>query len=219
MFAGQSPARVNIEEANKHLQMLYSRVSELEQTLAERNSAFEKRELELRDEYESIIVLKDTEFQKVSVQLGESQKKTSELADQIKLKDSVISDLQDKKRVLDEILQHRPMVENLLTSMSSVTGPRSCSNTSASDAKSQNQSFHNNILDTNILSGSKAPKLKEWPKPNIDLSPTITQMARNYRQNTKPRQFSISEDESLGDTDTIADDVFARPKPEKELYL
>ena len=88
MFSPQSPSRTNIEEANKHLQMLHSRIAELEQateTQAEVILTLQNKEAETAQ----MLNMKDNENAEIRQRLEVSHEKIGELIHQSEQKDKI----------------------------------------------------------------------------------------------------------------------------------
>ena len=61
MYSSISPNKTNIQEANKHLQMVHNRVEQLERALSKQASDFSQRESDQQIHFEELIKIKDAE--------------------------------------------------------------------------------------------------------------------------------------------------------------
>ena len=201
MFSPSSPARTNIEEANKHLQLLHGRIQELENTVKEQTESLMKKDESMQLKLRDLVAQQDEEVQflREKVEAGENQ--NHKLKAIIKEKDDNIIQLQQKCDILNDILKSTPALQQLVLTMSKAQMLVNGDVGSVPD--SSNQSPLANMQSVNGRSSAQ----------------TFSQMAQGYRFSRPQRHFSISED------DVDEDETF--PKilesdlilSNKELYL
>ena len=113
----QSPSKTNIQEANMHLQMLHARVKELERNISRQTNDYALRDQEKQIHFEELIKIKDAEIQKLKDSHRTSENTISELRLKLRESDKLITDLHEKGRVFDEILQCKPILESMVKLM------------------------------------------------------------------------------------------------------
>ena len=109
-----SPTKTTIQEANKHLQMVHARVSELERAMARQKSEFFQRDQERQIHFEELLKIKEAEIVRLKEQNMQSANVVSELKLKLKESNRLISDLHDKSRVFDEVIQCKPVLESMV---------------------------------------------------------------------------------------------------------
>ena len=95
-------------------QMVHARVSELEKAMSRQKSEFFQRDQERQIHFEELLKIKEAEIHRLKEQAKESENTVAEL--RLKLKEShrLISDLHDKSRVFDEVIQCKPVLESMV---------------------------------------------------------------------------------------------------------
>ncbi|ETE72559.1 Vimentin-type intermediate filament-associated coiled-coil protein, partial [Ophiophagus hannah] len=152
MSSSSPPTPVQIREANAHLAALHGRVAELERRLAaaERTvhgqaESLIRKDAEMRQAVLGLREGKDRQAEKFSKQSSEQH--AQKLLNVIQEKDSLITQLRHRSRLLTKICRSRPVLDNLLAYMaegeqlSPVLGAQS-------DANSPD---HNLSLETNCI--------------------------------------------------------------------
>ena len=89
MFSGKSPNKSNIEEANRHLQLLYERVRELEEKLEIQASECSRREeqmvLALQRQLSDMTKRKDADISELKLSLGVTEQKRKISEEQVQI--------------------------------------------------------------------------------------------------------------------------------------
>ena len=214
MFTNQSPKRTNIEEANKHLQLLHTRVQDLEKQLKERHEEAEATGGRVAEKLQAVTREKDGVIKELNQKIKtlESRVHVSQVV--IKDNEQTINALEKKAKKFDELCQFAPMLRNMLAMCE---GDKHTNNLSNGTAPTP--SLHISMVPSDQTpppssssAGSSSSK-RMYSRPQLDASPTIQQMAQGFGNSNS--HFSISEDEM----DEPAQSILARVKPEKELYL
>ena len=109
--------RTSIEEANKHLNLLHSRVNELEKTVTEQRDALIAKDEHLQSKITEISSAKNTEIESLQRKLHETEQTVFLLQQQVQRKDEVIATLQHNFGIVETLLNHRVSVQNLLKAM------------------------------------------------------------------------------------------------------
>lgn len=202
MFANQSPKRTNIEEANKHLQLLHQRVVDLEKLVEQRQEELDTRNTQIHHQLQRATVEKDAQIEELNkkVKILESMLHVSQIT--VRENEQTISVLESKAKKYDEICELSPMLANLLSLCDSKQSPTGSGLTNGTSKITQT---------TDVLVSAT----KRYARPCVDTSPTFKQMARQLSNSSSGQHFSISEDETF----ELPEDIFSKAKPEKELYL
>ena len=223
MFSGQSPKRTNIEEANKHLQLLYTRVTELEKQLQQQQQHFDSQNQQVQERVQQLALSKDAEISDLKLKLDHAESQIMSASAIIKDKECIISSLELKAKRYDEIAGYTPMLTSLLA-LCSAPAPHTQTGSGLSNGSIsgliQNQELHvtnsthpGDRINNTAAADGPLGQAKRYAKPHLDTSPSIQQMARRFSNN---RHFSISEDEL---DDGLPGDVFSKIKTDKECYL
>ena len=109
--------RTSIEEANRHLNLLHSRVHELEQTVTSQHDALQAKDEHFQSTIAEISSAKDTEIESIRRKLRESEQTVVILQHQIQQKDQMIANLQHNFGVMETLLNHKASVQHLLHAM------------------------------------------------------------------------------------------------------
>ncbi|KAK7099762.1 vimentin-type intermediate filament-associated coiled-coil protein-like [Littorina saxatilis] len=109
--------RTSIDEANKHLSLLHTRVSGLEKTVAEQHDALVAKDEHLQSKLAEISSAKDAEIEGLRRKLHETERTVYLLQQQVQHKDHEIETLQHKFGSLETLLSHRTSVQHLLHAM------------------------------------------------------------------------------------------------------
>ncbi len=109
-----SPAKSSIKEANDHLQALYKRVSELESTVKEQAESLMKRDEEAQRNLQELSRNKDREITELRKSLEASEAHVQGLLSNSRDKDTVISHLQYKCKLLEDATQSLPALDQLM---------------------------------------------------------------------------------------------------------
>ena len=224
MFTNQSPKRTNIEEANKHLQLLHNKVGELENQLKEKQKEAENLDSQVEERLQSITQEKDAHIKELNQRIKtlESRVHVSQIV--IKENEHTISALEKKAKKYEEFCHFAPVLKNLLSLLEregnhGMSNGIAASNVSSlhlpviSTPESSSLSSHPPSSSSGSTSTSTA---KRYARPQVDGSPTIEQMTQRFAS-ANNRHFSISEDE-LDDLPQPSE-ILAKVKQEKELYL
>ena len=113
-FPSESPSKANIQEANKHLQMLHARVNELERELTRQASDFISRDQTRQIHFEELLKLRDAEISQLNAANQLAEENIKDLESKLSEKVSVIEELEDKCRVLDQVLQCKPVLDSMV---------------------------------------------------------------------------------------------------------
>lgn len=109
--------RTSIEEANKHLNLLHSRVNELEKTVTEQHDALVAKDEHLQSKIAEISTSKNAEIESLRRKLHETEQTVFLLQQQVQRKDEVIATLHHNFGVVETLLNHRVSVQHLLKAM------------------------------------------------------------------------------------------------------
>ncbi|XP_033636284.1 vimentin-type intermediate filament-associated coiled-coil protein-like [Asterias rubens] len=174
----------NIKEANEHLQKLYQRVQDLESTVQEQAEAMMRRDEEAESTLRELGRSKDREIAELRRSLESSEMHVQHLLGSCREKDSQISFLKQRSKILDDVCQELPSLEILVDTLRRTPSSRS---RHASDfeqgvkqmtnatAEHGRQSASPDVRPTGF--GHSSPRIESTPQHN---------MARN---------FSISDDD------------------------
>ena len=212
MFSPQSPSRTNIEEANKHLQMLHNRISELEQTIESQADTI----LALQTKEEELVELskyKETENLELKKRLEVSNQQLRDLLQQNEQKDMAIRSLKGKCKHVAEIVSYQHMLQNLVSSMSKVNLDRS-----EAPSKSHRKTVKMEVNGSDkaaapVGDGSKVP----GSHPVSSKSAKFLQRTLNHAH--RLQNLSVSDDEYDADEDVDRRKTVRKMKRDKELYL
>ncbi|XP_039194346.1 vimentin-type intermediate filament-associated coiled-coil protein [Crotalus tigris] len=124
MSSSSPPTPVQIREANAHLAALHGRVAELERRLAaaERTvhgqaESLIRKDAEMRQAVFGLREGKDREIAILEEKLQSSEQYAQKLLNVIQEKDSLITQLRHRSRLLTKICRSRPVLDNLLAYM------------------------------------------------------------------------------------------------------
>lgn len=117
-FIAESPSKANIQEANKHLQMLHARVNELERELTRQASDFISRDQAKQIHFEELLKLRDAEITRLSAANEVAEVSIKDLKYKLSEKMHKIDELEDKCRVLDQVLQCKPVLDSMVKLLS-----------------------------------------------------------------------------------------------------
>ena len=189
----------NIKEANKHLQALYTRVTDLETALKERDQSLEQLAQQHDRALGQIVLNKDSEIADLKYKLDVADNKIKQLEKSVDLKSQAIDKLESHSQILNKILRYRPVLEKLLNSMD-------ISDDIVLNTK-QNSPKKDNNHDSAVSDLSA----------NEDSFSTTKQLKESFEEGVKTENFSIEENGQMGQGDS--DDVFSVVLKEKEYYL
>jgi hypothetical protein len=113
MFATNNPSRVNIDEANKHLQMLMERINELEATVKEQTEALIRKDDQTAMQLTEMEREKNSQVGRLQRELRESENTVEQIREMCRDRDITIAKLRQKAAILDDILKYKPMFEKL----------------------------------------------------------------------------------------------------------
>ena len=109
-----SPTKSSIKEANEHLQALYQRVSELETTVKEQAESLMKRDEDAQRSIDDLTRAKDREINELRKSLEASEGHVQSLLGSCREKDTLISHLQYKCKLLDDATRCIPTLDQLM---------------------------------------------------------------------------------------------------------
>ncbi|KAK7495052.1 hypothetical protein BaRGS_00013692 [Batillaria attramentaria] len=109
--------RTSIEEANKHLNLLHSRVADLEKTVKEQHEALIAKDEFLQNKVSELSAAKDEEIVGLQQKLDESERTVTVLKKQMEEKDQELAKLHYKFNNLKTLLAHKTNVRHLLKAM------------------------------------------------------------------------------------------------------
>ena len=212
MFPSQSPTRTNIEEANKHLQLLHARIMELEQTVKSQADEFQtlcqKKDADMALKVTELKRAKDGEIKDLRHRLDVSERQVQKLTHRNKDKDAVIASLQEKCKWADELLSYYPILHKLTSTMEMIR------NTPKSGTPSHETSSRSARSKASLNGGGD----HHSPDAVDSSAPSIQYMAKTFHNSV--RHFSISEDEGMDDDAVLGpEEVMRLMKRDKELYL
>lgn len=204
--------KTNIQEANKHLRLLYDRIAELEQQLGTQAETYSKKELQLQTEIRDVILDRDAEINDFKETAVKKDRLIQTIQAQLSEKDKRIAMLENKCKVIREIEQYVPAMQAVVDLVKMVDRPTS----PYSDSVNQQGSGH-------TFPGTP---VRETDSPNDS---GVRMDVGNHMENSRAgtfdhlamriprgidRHFSISEDD-------VDDEVFTFSvmKRERELYL
>lgn len=237
MYSNQSPTKVNIEEANKHLQMLHGRVEELEKSLQAQSVEFQKRTEGVEAHFHMLLTQKDADIFNLRRALEASENHRKDMEIQLQHKDRLLFVLQQKCRKLDEMTKYTPTLEKLVSLLKHVQSGQTQSvdnhvpmiNQTQNHIRPQPQpqvgldvarKFHRNeatrTTSNQLPNDHEGEVQTNWRRPRVDLSPTRP-MSRSSHASPS-RHFPTSKDETKGNKDH-QNEQFVPHKPERELYL
>lgn len=178
-----SPTKSSIKEANDHLQALYKRVSDLETTVKEQAESLMKRDEEAQQNIEEVARNSGREISELRKSLEASESHVQSLLASCREKDTLISHLQYKCKLLDDACQTLPALDQLSRVL--IEGQRFSGGTTA-------RSNHVVGNCTKTTSPPGGP-----PAMDGDGSGVHHQQHHHHHNNSmsNSRQFSISEDD------------------------
>ncbi|XP_064606713.1 uncharacterized protein LOC135471414 [Liolophura sinensis] len=192
-------SRSSIEEANKHLHALHSRVQQLEQTISKQNETITVKDEEMAYKLHEMSELKEAEITELTAKLITAKEKVKSVENMLREKDQQIHKLQERCRILDRVMGYQPVLENLLTTLAS-GGSLSDSGISASETPMDDHTHH---VKSHGYKGS-----------------AIRRMAKNFNSHAgRKKQFSISEDDDEDQNADTEGDSSDDKTTERELYL
>jgi len=220
MFSPQSPSRINIEEANKHLQMLHNRISEMEQTIQNQTEtiiSLESKCEELENNNKELVrtsTVLENESVDLKARLEVSEQHFKEEKLQNDQKDVAINNLKGYCKNIAEIVSYQPMLQDLVSAMSKVSfdGTKKKIHTQ----KSRNttpQTIDNVNGSTENASGKAA-----YHSPSGSGSSRSTKFLQRTI-NHKMRNISVSDDDSDDVKEDGKNKVLQKTKRDKEMYL
>ncbi|XP_054764428.2 uncharacterized protein LOC129271095 [Lytechinus pictus] len=112
-----SPNKSSIREANDHLQALYQRISELENTVKEQASAIMHRDEINQANVKEAVRIKDLEISELHRTVAASEARIQKLVTQNKEKDAEIERLKSKTQLLEDACDNLPALESCLWSL------------------------------------------------------------------------------------------------------
>ena len=213
MFTNQSPKRTNIEEANKHLQLLHERITVLEKQLKEKDQEAETNGSRVAEKLQAVTREKDGVIRELTQKIKtlESRVHVSQIV--IKENEQTISALEKKAKKYEELCQFAPVLRNMLSVCEGQQLQSSISNGTPVSSSLHIPVVPSDQTPPSSSSTGSVSSKRAYSRPQLDASPTIQQMVQGYSNN---HHFLISEDEMMDDAPP---NVLARVKPEKELYL
>lgn len=174
MYSSISPNKTNIQEANKHLQMVHNRVEQLERALSKQASDFSQRESDQQIHFEELIKIKDAEVTALRARLKQSELVIGNLTNKLKESGGMISQLNDKSRVLDQMMQCKPILESMVNLMGVY------------------QSYKEPVVLPNGVQDETSNTTHQNP---VQHEQSVLQTVQANRSDT--RHFSVSEDDSM----------------------
>ncbi|XP_077981316.1 vimentin-type intermediate filament-associated coiled-coil protein-like [Glandiceps talaboti] len=147
-FKGFSPSRSSIREANDHLQALYKRVDDLEQTVKEQAESMIKKDEQMQTALKEVSQHKDKEITELRKTLESSEAQLQRLLATTREKDAQIAHLLSKCQLLDDICITKPALEKLLSAFEKVES-FSRGSSSYVSAKLHSSYKENNALQNN----------------------------------------------------------------------
>lgn len=115
-----SYSRVNIEEANKHLQQLHQRVVEMEnqvQMQSIQTDELRKTNLELQTRLKDIESEKSAQIADLQEKLRRSESHVQQLLEAAEERDSAVLKLEKKARLFYEVVEHKSSLARILQVM------------------------------------------------------------------------------------------------------
>ncbi|XP_013419482.2 uncharacterized protein LOC106180130 [Lingula anatina] len=192
-------SKLNIQEANRHLQALHMRVQELESMVKEQAEALIRKDEQMQVKIAELVSAKEAEVTQFQQALYISEQKVQNLMTLSRNKDARIFQLKQRCEHLDELLKTKPVLENIL------------------EILKQAEHQHTNGTPPQLQQEQTMASRGGVPSPGGGISksnskPTINDVI-NSPQSGDPRNFSIGEDsDAAGSGDEVK-------KKSKELYL
>jgi hypothetical protein len=216
MFSKNAHNKSNIQEANKHLELLHTKINDIEKQLAEKEILFGEREKELSNALEFSIQSKDSEVSQLRNEISNKDVELKTLFDKLKEKDTVITRLQHKCAVLDYIAKHKNVFEEIVSVLSGVQ------RLDQKGLKEDRTSFAKELCE--LSRKTEAHGISEGNHGSShSIQPSVTSHPQQS-YHTFDGRFSISEVEEDVDHDDIPDtdlpdDVFSKQPARREHYL
>jgi hypothetical protein len=203
MFSNPVSKKSNITEANKHLHLLYERVSDLEKTVEEQSTLIAQKDGDHQEQIATLLAMKESETNELNQRLEASESLVHDLHQQIDEKNSLINRLQRRADVLNDLLAYKPMLEKMLLTMTygrDDVDEELPSNTHAGQSReylnrnSQEHSTPEIGAGANSETKNSGTELSlEWPQPYDNGYSPIQEMVNHFGRNV--RQFSISNED------------------------
>ena len=212
MFSNQSPSKTNIDEANRHLQMLHSYVEELEERIQTQAVEHQRQIEENESRFRFMVTQKDAEILKLKDQLESNEEQCKDMEKKLQAKDVLLTGLQMKSKRLDEINSYGPAITELA---SLLTGSvlRSCHEQKHFQSSERNGPNNLMVKSATKKAYSVVDEVDEirrtWQRQNVEQGPAGLDRLRH---------FSISGSDAEDDC-MEGNNVCVPLKPEKELYL
>ncbi|XP_074642003.1 uncharacterized protein LOC141899535 [Tubulanus polymorphus] len=223
MFSGYWDSnKTNIEEANKHLQALMSRINELEKTNKEQTSALYRKDEETRMQLLSLEEEKNKDILRLRNELRHVESENSKLKDMCCEKDLQITKLHKSYVVLNDIVKFKPILDKLsfhLGQAENVDDPNvKHSPINLTEFLEINGDDDNNAAANNVAMptvNNTSPK--NVPIQHVKHSKPVKQLKQNLAKNLLLNTSYALSDEEEG---KVADEsVLYNSSGGKELYL
>lgn len=215
--------RTSIEEANKHLQALYSRVSQLESVVQEQHDALLAKDLFIQTKIEELskqdFIIQELKhsIEEQDQELSQKNENIEYLEKDLSSKSMQISALKKESTALSDIMRLLPDLKSFMSKIDniakrvddgyvdvSVSPCRSgdADNTDGGDVKTYTESGED--IHGNATEGST----------------TVGEMVRNFAKSDKSNKFSVSEygEDDLNDMNEVTD-IGRNTSTTKELYF
>lgn len=116
-----TPTRVSIKEANDHLQLLHSRVNELEDIIRQQNGQSAEQEETFRRQLKELKSAKEAQIDELTKTIVRLEEKIKDLESSVKFKNERLEENQIRLTQMDQISDFLPGLENLISILKRVT--------------------------------------------------------------------------------------------------
>ncbi|XP_033115060.1 uncharacterized protein LOC117115399 [Anneissia japonica] len=143
-----SPSKSSIKEANEHFQALYKRIDELEKTVKDQAEAIIRRDEDEQQRMNDVANRHKNEVEKLNTNIKTSEKKIEILSRNLQEKNAMVTTLQYKCRMINELCASIPAFESYLTTLKQVDSLRTgidCNNVSHVCKCKQGLGLPNNV--------------------------------------------------------------------------
>ena len=113
-----SPKKTSIQEANRHLIALHTRVAQLERLVKEQSLALIKKDEWIKAKLREVNAQKDMEISELNRRVQTAEHGANILSQHYKLQETIIADLDEKCAVLESIAKHKPALDALVDCLS-----------------------------------------------------------------------------------------------------
>lgn len=214
--------KTSIEEANKHLQALYSRVSELENVVEEQRSSLVSKDSFIQTKVKELsqqdLVIEDLQqkLEKKERDLIETNASVSRLQEELSAKNLQISTLKQKSKMLSDLVNLLPDLRSYMSKVENIAVKYH-----ELDSADGYVEVKESPIDSDDTENSEGGVLNVYAKPNdvnenmTEYSGSIVEMARNFSRLDGTKSFSVTEDQ----TEDGESSARRNSSPTKELYF